>query len=126
MKQELLYKDLSYRIRGCAFKIYNNMGFGHKENVYQKALAIEFEKAGINFEREKVLPVFYENQKIGIYKPDFVVDNKIIIETKAVPFMPKTYETQLIYYLKSTKFKLGFLINFGSNKINIKRKIWTQ
>jgi GxxExxY protein len=126
MKQELLYENLSYKIRGCAFKIYNNLGFGHKENVYQRALAIEFEKAGFNFETEKTLPVFYENKKIGIYRPDFIVDNKIIIEIKSVPFMPKTYETQLIYYLKSTNFNLGFLINFGSKDIQIKRKIWTS
>ncbi|KPJ55340.1 hypothetical protein AMJ47_00510 [Parcubacteria bacterium DG_72] len=126
MEQELLYKDLSYKIRGCAFKIYNNLGFGHKENVYQKALAIEFKKENINFETEKILPVFYEDKKIGIYRPDFVIDNKIIIEIKAVPFMPKTYETQLIYYLKNTNFNLGFLINFGSKNIQIKRKIWTS
>jgi len=126
MTQELLYKDLSYQIRGCAFKIYNNLGFGHKENIYQEALAIEFEKVNLNFEKEKILPVFYENKKIGIYRPDFVVDNKIIIEIKAVPFMPKNYETQLIYYLKNTNFNLGFLINFGSKTLEIKRKIWTS
>jgi GxxExxY protein len=126
MEQELLYAELSYKIRGCAFKVYNNLGFGHKENIYQKALAIEFEKLNINFEREKTLSVFYKNEKIGTYRPDFVVDNKIIVEIKAVPFMLKNYETQLIYYLKNTKFKLGFLINFGSNKIDIKRKIWTS
>jgi GxxExxY protein len=126
MNQKLLYSELSYKIRGCAFKIYNNLGFGHKENVYQRALGIEFEKAGLSFEIEKSLPVFYENKKIGTYRPDFIVDNKIIIEIKSVPFMPKTYETQLIYYLKSTNFNLGFLINFGSKDIQIKRKIWTS
>lgn len=122
---KLLYKDLSYKIRGCVFKVYNKLGFGHKENVYQKALAIELKKTDLNFEKEKTLPIFYENKKIGTYRPDFVIDDKIIVEIKAVPFMPKTYETQLIYYLKSTKFKLGFLINFGSKNIEIKRKIWT-
>lgn len=125
MNQELLYKDLSYKIRGCAFKIYNNLGFGHKENIYQKALSIEFNKSNLIFEKEKTLPIFYENNMIGNYRPDFVVENKIIIEIKAVPFMPKSYETQLIYYLKGTSFKLGFLINFGSKKLEIKRKIWT-
>jgi len=125
MEEKLLYNDLSYKIRGCAFKTYNNLGFGHKENIYQKALSIELEESDLIFEKEKTLPIFYENNMIGNYRPDFVVENKIIIEIKAVPFMPKNYETQLIYYLKGANFKLGFLINFGSKKLEIKRRIWT-
>lgn len=122
---DFLYEDLSYKIRGCAFKIYNTLGFGHKENVYQAALEIEFEKSKINFEREKVLPVLYGGKKVGIYKPDFVIDNKIIIEMKAVPFILKNNETQLTYYLKGTNYKLGFLVNFGSQKLDIRRRVWT-
>lgn len=123
--QDFLYEDLSYKIRGCAFRIYNTLGFGHKENIYQEALASEFEKTGINFKREKVLPILYDGKKVGIYKPDFLVEDKIIIEIKAVPFMPKNYETQLTYYLKGTDYKLGFLINFGNQKLDIRRRIWT-
>ena len=123
--KDFLYEDLSYNIRGCVFKIYNILGFGHKENVYQKALETEFAKLKIDFRKEKVLPVIYEGKKIGIYKPDFIVENKIIIEIKAVPFMSRNYETQLTYYLKGTNYKLGFLINFGSQKLDIKRRVWT-
>jgi len=122
---DFLYEGLSYNLRGCAFKVYNNLGFGHKENVYQEALSSELKKAGINFEREKGLPIIYENKKIGLYKPDFIIDKKIIIEIKAVPVMLKNYETQLTYYLKSTNFKLGFLINFGSHRLDIRRRIWS-
>ena len=119
-----LCEELSYKIRGCVFEVYNTLGFG-QENIYQKALMAEFEKAGINFEREKVLPITYNNKKIGFYRPDFIIENKIIIEIKAVEFMPKDYETQLTYYLKGTNYQLGFLINFGGKKIDIRRRVWS-
>ena len=122
---DFLYEDLSYKIRGCIFKVYNTLGFGHKESVYQEALASEFKNAGISFEKEKTISIIYGNKKIGLYKPDFVVDGKIIIEIKAVPMVPKSFETQLTYYLKSTDFKLGFLINFGGKKLDIRRRVWT-
>ncbi|KKU91501.1 MAG: hypothetical protein UY23_C0001G0107 [Candidatus Jorgensenbacteria bacterium GW2011_GWA1_48_11] len=118
-----LYEDLSYKIRGCVFNVYNSLGFGHKENIYQKALAIEFNKAGIKFEKEKSLPIKYGEKELGKYRPDFVIENKIIIETKTVEFMPKNYETQLVYYLRGTKFRLGFLINFGTPRLDIRRRI---
>ena len=118
-----LYEDISYKIRGCTFNVYNSLGFGHKESIYQKAFAIEFAKIGLNFEKEKTLPIIYEGKRIGTYRPDFVIDNKIIIEIKAVEFMPKSYEIQLIYYLKGTGFRLGFLINFGGIRLDIRRKI---
>lgn len=123
--KNFLYEDLSYKIRGCVFKVYNILGFGHKEDVYQNALAAELKEAGINFEREKVLIVMYNGERVGIYRPDFVIENKIIIEIKAVSIMPKNYETQLTYYLKGTNYKLGFLVNFGGQKLDIRRRVWT-
>lgn len=122
---DFLYEDLSYKIRGCAFRVYNTLGFGHKENIYSEALKSEFEKEGIKLEREKVLPVFYQGKKVGIYRPDFIIENKILIEIKAVSFMPRDYEIQLTYYLKGTEYKLGFLINFGNRKLDIRRRVWT-
>lgn len=120
-----LYENLSYKIRGCVFDVYNSLGFGHKEAVYQEALVIELKKKKIAFEKEKVLPVIYEDKKIGVYKPDFVIENKIIVEIKAVPIMSKSFEAQLTYYLKGTNYKLGFIINFGSAKLDIRRRIHT-
>jgi len=121
--ENFLYEDLSYKIRGACFNVYNNLGGGHKESIYQKALALELEKLGISFEREKSLTINYDNVKVGIYRPDFVVNNNIIIEVKAVDFMSKDYEIQLFNYLKSTKFPLGFLINFGPRKVEIRRRV---
>lgn len=120
-----LYEELSYKIRGCVFKVYNTLGFGHKEKIYREALETEFKNSGINFDKEKALPVIYNGKKVGIYKPDFIIDNKIIVEIKAVSFMPKHNETQLTYYLRGTNYKLGFLINFGSHKLDICRRVWT-
>lgn len=121
--ENFLYEDLSYKIRGACFTVYNNLGGGHKESIYQKALAIELENSGINFEKEKSLTVDYKNVNIGVYRPDFVINNEIIIEIKAVDFIIKDYEVQLLNYLKSTKLSLGFLINFGPQKVEIRRRV---
>lgn len=124
MKGNLLYEHLTYEIRGAVFKVYNTLGFGHKEIVYQKALSFEFEKNNIKHEREKKLDVLYDGKVVGCYKPDFVVEGKVVIEIKSLEFVPKDMEKQLIYYLKGTKYKLGLLINFGSSTLSVKRKIW--
>ena len=123
---KLLYQNLTYKIRGLIFKVYNELGFGHKEMIYQRALRHELSKNDVPFEQEKPLDVIYDSIKVGTYRPDFVVDGKILIELKALPILPKASETQLIYYLKGTSFKLGLLVNFGSSKLIIKRKIWTN
>ncbi len=126
MKEEFIYKDLTYQIRKAIFTVYNELGFGHKEQVYQKALSSEFSLLRIPFLREKSVNVYYKDQIVGTYRPDFIVDNKVIIELKAVEFMPLSYERQLLHYLKSTKYKLGFLVNFGCPKVYIKRLIWSS
>lgn len=121
----LLYEDLSYKIRKCLFDVHNALGAGHKENIYQKALELELAKNDIIFERQKTLDVFYDGRKIGIYRPDFVIDGKIIIEIKATEFNVMNYKRQLIYYLKGTNYQLGFLVNFGTPSLTIERVIWT-
>ncbi len=123
---DLLYADLTYKIRRCIFNVYNELGFGHKENVYQKFLQEEFDENGISYKREKSVGVKYKNVPVGNYRPDFIVDEKVLIELKAVGFMPKSYEDQVIHYLKSTGYKLGLLINFGSPRLIIKRLVWTK
>ncbi|HSW47829.1 MAG TPA: GxxExxY protein [Candidatus Saccharimonadales bacterium] len=126
MSADLLYEELTYKVRGAIFKVYNTLGFGHKEGIYCKALALELKKEEINFKQEQSIDVLYDKQKIGVYRPDFVIDNKILLEIKALPFMGKDPETQMTYYLKGTNFKIGLLINFGSNKLDIRRRIWSK
>jgi len=122
---KLIYADLTYRVRRAIFNVYNNIGFGHKEKIYQKALAIELEELKVPFKKERALGVKYKNVVVDNYIPDFVIDDKIILELKAVEFMPKSFEAQLIHYLKATEYILGFLINFGTPKLLIKRLVWT-
>lgn len=123
---KLIYADLTYKVRGAIFNVYNSLGHGHKEEVYQKALAKELKEEEISYKREEKLPVKYKNEIVGSYRPDFVIEDKVIIELKAVEFMPKSYEEQLIHYLKTTGFSLGLLVNFGRPKLEIKRLVWTK
>lgn len=121
---KLLYPKLSYQIRGAVFTVYKTLGPYHKESVYANALAEELEKRKIPFTREKSINVIYENKKVGIYRPDFLVDDKVVIELKAAEFLPRNDEKQLSYYLGGTPYRLGFLVNFGSrNGVDIRRRI---
>lgn len=122
----LIYADLTYKVRGAVFSVYNGLGFGHKEQVYQKALEKEFVEMEIPYKREKSLDVKYKDEVVGNYRPDFVIDEKIILEIKAVEFMPKSFEQQLIHYLKTTNYQVGLLINFGQPRLVIRRLIWTK
>jgi len=108
------------------YKVHKTLGPGHKESVYHRALAKEFELQKITYETEKTLPVVYEGVKVGNYRPDFIVDDKVLIELKAVPFLPIQAERQLTYYLRGTSYKLGLLVNFGSSSLTIKRMIWDK
>jgi len=125
-KGNLIYSDLTYKVRGCILTVYNELGYGHKEQVYQKALATEFKLQELSFQREANLTVKYKNSLVGNYRPDFVINDQIILEIKAVPFMAKAYEEQLLHYLKTTGFKLGLLVNFGASRLVIRRLIWTN
>lgn len=124
LAKNFLYGELTYKVRRAIFNVYNNLGYGHRESVYQGALAKELKEQGASFEREPALAVYYQRDKVGTYKPDFVIEGKIILEIKAVPFLNKQMETQLVYYLKGTDYRLGLLVNFGSDKLKIIRRIW--
>lgn len=108
------------------YVVHKELGSGHKEQVYQRALAKEFAEQGIPFETEKTLAVTYKDEKVGVYKPDFILDGKILIELKAVPALPKDAEIQLSHYLRGTPYKLGLLVNFGAKSLEIRRRIWTN
>ncbi len=119
-----LYEELTYKLRGIIFNVKKKIGLGHKEIIYQNAMEEELKNSNIIFEREKVLDIKYDNKKIGTYKPDFVIDNKIILELKSLPFIGKNEETQVWTYLKGSDYKLALLINFGSADIFVKRIIY--
>ena len=120
-----LYKDLTYKVIGALYEVHNELGPVHKENIYHRAVAIELKNRHIHFEEEAPLEVKYKERKIGVYKPDFIVENKLILELKAVPMISKAMLDQIFYYIKGTKYKLVLLANFGTAKMVIKRRIYT-
>jgi len=125
-KINLLYGDLTYKVRGAMIKVHTTLGSGHKESVYQKALTEEFNQQNIKHAREKTIPIEYSNVSVGTYRPDFIVEDKIVVEIKAVPFMTKNYSDQLRHYLCGSEYKLGLLVNFGEQRVVIKRIIYDQ
>lgn len=112
----IVYKEESYKIVGAAFKVYNGLGPGFLEAVYQEALEIEFKRQGIPFEREKELKIHYAGVELKqTYKADFVCFGKIIVELKAVSELADAHRSQVYNYLHATGYKLGLLLNFGNS-----------
>ena len=110
----VIYKEESYKIVGAAFEVYNKLGHGFLEAVYQEALEIEFQRQGIPYEREKELKILYDDVELKqTYKADFVCYGKIIIELKAVSALDDAHRSQVYNYLHATGYKLGLLYNFG-------------
>jgi len=120
----LLYEDLTYKIRGIIYDVYNNLGSGHKEKVYQKALEIEFKSRDIKFSSEEKININYQDKTVGVYRPDLIIEDKIIIELKAQPFIGKNEKKQLWYYLKGSDYRLALLVNFGHEKLDVERFVY--
>jgi len=118
----LIYKDLSYKTRGCVYEVFSQLGPGWDESIYHNALDFELKSAGLNAQPHYPIPVAYRNQLLVKFETDFVVDEKIILELKAVHngFLPVHY-AQIIAYLKAYQSRLGLLINFGLHKAEIER-----
>ncbi|HEX7357835.1 MAG TPA: GxxExxY protein [Ignavibacteriaceae bacterium] len=123
--EEYLYKELTSKIISCFYKVYNVLGFGFLEKVYENALLIELNARGLYAEKQKPIKVIYENETVGEYYADIIVENKIIIELKAAESLIEEHELQLINYLKATNIELGLLLNFGK-KPEIRRKIFSN
>jgi len=117
------YKELTEKIIGCSYRVYNKMGFGFLESVYEKCLAIEFKKEGLQFKVQQPVKVYYDNESVGEFIVDIVVENKIILELKSVRRVISKHEQQLVNYLTATRIDVGLIINFGETKVEIKRKV---
>jgi GxxExxY protein len=110
----IIYGKESYDITGAAFEVYNKLGHGFLESVYQECLEIEFKKRGIPYEREKDIKIFYDGIELTqSYRADFVCYDKIIVELKAVSALDDSHRSQVYNYLRATNYKLGLLLNFG-------------
>ncbi len=112
--------ELTYKIIGCAMKVHNTLGPGFQEVIYQRCLAIEFEKAGLGFTREQEHTIFYEGIDVGIRRADFVVENTIVVELKALVNLEDVHITQAKNYTVAYDFPKGLLINFGSQSLQYK------
>ena len=113
----IYYKQESYDVIGAALRVYNNLGCGFLEAVYQEALAIEFDKSGIPYEQEKELKILYNGIELKqSYKTDFLCYDSIVVELKAVSLLEQCHKSQVLNYLHATKSKLGILINFGNHQ----------
>jgi GxxExxY protein len=123
MNTELKYRQLTENIIGVFYKVYNQLGYGFLEKVYENAMMIEFKKQGIPAISQDAINVFYENEIIGEYFADILVDDKVIVEIKATRKLILEHEAQLLNYLKATKIEVGLLLNFGP-KPQIIRKVF--
>lgn len=115
------YKELTGKVIGCAMKVHNKLGNGFQEVIYQRALAIEMAAAGLGFQRELEVPIYYNEQQIGTRRVDFLVEEKVLIELKAISRIEDVHLAQMINYLEAFKLPLGLLINFGEPRLNFKR-----
>ena len=118
---EELQDELTYKIIGCAMKVHRTLGNGFQELIYQRALAVEFEKQGIRFDREVEMPIFYEERNIGSRRADFLVQEILLIELKALIQLEDVHLAQGLNYLVAYKLEKGLLINFGTRSLQVKR-----
>ncbi|HLD27486.1 MAG TPA: GxxExxY protein [Patescibacteria group bacterium] len=121
MKSDLIYPNLSYKIVGVLFEVYNDLGHGYQEKYYQRAIAEAFKDNNINFKQQVYIPVRFKNTGIGSIFLDFLIEGKIILEIKRGNYFSKRNIDQIYAYLRVAKLKLGILANFTSTDIKFKR-----
>lgn len=115
------FSEITEKIIGCAMKVHREMGSGFQEYIYQRALEIELKNAAIKFIREYEMPVYYQGQKIGMRIVDFFIDEKIMLELKAVSNLDNVHLAQALNYLEASGHEVGLLINFGGGSLQFKR-----
>lgn len=122
--KDFLYEKESYQIRGACFDVWKSFGGAFKEKIIDRALTKSLEKKGLKVEEQKRIDIYFEDEKVGIYVPDKIINNCILLEIKAKQFITRQDIDQFWKYLKGSQYKLGFLINFGPDKLTIKRIVY--
>ncbi len=110
---ELKHKDVTEKIIMAFFKVYNTMGYGFREGVYENSMVIALRKMGVQVAPQAEIKVYYEGEEVGEYHADLLVENCVIVELKAARELDEEHEAQLLNYLKATKYEVGLLMNFG-------------
>lgn len=123
MEKELIYKEITEKIIGFSFEVYNELGYGFLEKVYENALVVLFREAGMKAEQQKKVPVYFREYTVGEYVADILVENKITLEIKASDILTKSYYAQILNYLKATNLRLGVLLHFAPKKLFYQRII---
>ncbi|MBI4135686.1 GxxExxY protein [Candidatus Uhrbacteria bacterium] len=121
MEEKVVHKELSYKIVGIAFDVYNELGSGYQEKYYQRGFAEGLKKSSLKFNREVFIPIRFKEESIGRYYLDFLVDSKVIVELKKGDYFGKKNIEQVNAYLKATNLQLAILINFTSNGVKFMR-----
>jgi GxxExxY protein len=119
--EKYLHWELTQKIIGCAMEVHNNLGNGFQEVIYQKALAMEMDAIGLSYMREIGLPIIYKGEEIGLRRADFFVEQKVMVELKAVSKLENIHIAQAINYLQVSNTDIGLLINFGTPRLTFKR-----
>lgn len=122
-RQDLIYPDLSYKIIGSLFSVWTGLGGGHRENFYQKAVSREFESRGMEHKKELPAKISYKEQIVGIYYFDFLIEDKIVLETKVRDYFSKKDIDQLYGYLRAKNLKLGIIAHFTKTGVKVKRVV---
>lgn len=123
IKDEYLYSELTGKIIGAAMEVHRILGPGFLEAVYEEALAHELKLRGIPFERQVDLQIHYKDITAHYYRADFLVDGKVVVDTKAIKKITEIDEAQIINYLKATRYRVGLILNFGARSLEYKRRI---
>jgi GxxExxY protein len=116
----MIGNELTYKIIGCAMKVHNKMGAGFQEVIYQRCLAIELKRAELGFQREQEQAVYYDGIQVGTRRADFIVENQVVVELKAVVRLEDVHLAQAKNYTVAYNFPLGLLINFGNKSLEHK------
>jgi len=117
------FQEFTKKIIGCAYRVYNKMGYGFLESVYEKCMLIELAKAQLVTKNQQAITVYYDQEIVGEFVADIIVNDTIILELKSVRQLAPAHEVQLVNYLVATKKPIGLLINFGEKRVDIKRKV---
>ncbi len=120
-KKAYKYSDITEKIIGCAMRVHSTLGNGFQEVIYQRCMAIEFDKIGLNFIREEEIPIYYDGKKVGTRRADFLVEDKVLVELKAINDLNDIHLAQVINYLTVYRLEVGLLINFGEKSLKFKR-----
>ena len=123
--EKYLHEDLTKKIIECSYNVFDELGSGFLESVYESALTLELKNKNLNVEQQKELNIFYKDNIVGRFRTDLIVDDKVIIELKAVSNISKIHEIQLVNYLKGTNIKVELIVNFGE-KLTFKRKFFDR